>query len=399
MVSLVAVFALAILSIASVSAFGDITGFEVNGIDALTSNNLAVFAGQTIPVKVIFSASSDATDVRVKAWISGEKEYAVSTDRFDVLANKAYSRLVSVSVPSKVDPSENLVLTVLVESRDGSMSVEKEVTLAAERDSYAVELLDVSMDSEINAGTSLALDIVLKNRGRQFAEDTFVKASIPALGIEKKSYFGDLSPLDQSNPDKEDAAERMMSLNIPDNTPTGVYLVQIEAYNADSTTTVTKKVSVVNGAIDSSQFVSEGNSKTFAVGETQEYGLTLVNAGNKIRVYELASETPSDIKLSVDEPVVIVPAGASKTVTLDAVASKAGRYSFAVNIYSDGELVKKYNFGANVEAGKSTKSVAGNAAVILTVVLAVIFVVLLVVLIVLLTRKPEKAEEFGESYY
>jgi preprotein translocase subunit SecG len=41
---------------------------------------------------------------------------------------------------------------------------------------------------------------------------------------------------------------------------------------------------------------------------------------------------------------------------------------------------------------------AGNVAV-LTLVLAIIFVVLLVVLIVLLTRKPEKVEEFEESYY
>ena len=67
-----------------------------------------------------------------------------------------------------------------------------------------------------------------------------------------------------------------------------------------------------------------------------------------------------------------------------------------MNVHSDGELVKKQNFVANVEGKAAT---AGNAAVVLTIILAIIFIVLLIVLIVLLTRKPEKTEDFGESYY
>jgi preprotein translocase subunit SecG len=42
---------------------------------------------------------------------------------------------------------------------------------------------------------------------------------------------------------------------------------------------------------------------------------------------------------------------------------------------------------------------AVNPIVVLTVVLAIIFLVLLVVLIVLIGRKPQKSEEYGESYY
>lgn len=394
LVSLVAIFALAISLVACVSASGSIS-VEVSGVE---TNDLAVFAGQTVPVRVIFSSDIDATDVRVKAWISGEKEYAVSTERFDMIAGKVYSRLLSVQVPSRIDPSEDLKLEVLVESRNDGAVAEKEVSLSAQRESYNVEVLDAVMDSEVKAGDVLSLDIVLKNRGRQFSEDTFVKARIPALGVEKRAYFGDLSPTDQSNPDKEDAVERRVVLNIPSNAPTGLYLVELEVYNADSSAVLTKKVSIVGGASENSQFVASANSKTFAVNENAEYSLTLVNSGSKIRVYELVSEAPASLTVNVDENVVAVPAGESKTVKFDAVASKEGRYNFAVNIYSDNELVKRYNFLADV-SGKSSTG-AGSATVVLTVILAIIFVVLLVVLIVLLTRKPEnKAEEFGESYY
>ncbi len=398
MVSLVAILALAILSIASVSASS--VSVEVSGV---VTDDIAVFAGQTVPVRVVFTLDDNATDVRVKAWVSGEKELAVSTDRFDVMADKLYSRLISVQVPSKVDPTEDLKLEILIESRNGGELLTKEVALSAQRESYDVSILDAVMPSEVKSGDSLALDVVLKNAGMQISEDTFVKVTIPALGIETKAYFGDLSAVDQGDdgvhPEMQDAAQRRMYLNIPSSALTGVYLIELTAYNADSTATMTKKLSIVGSASDSSLFVSSASSKTFAVGEKAIYSLTLVNSGNKILVYEIVPETSSSLAVDAAEPVVVIPAGSSKTVDLDVVASKEGKYNFAVNVYSDGELVKKNNFLADV-SGKSSKAFAGNATIILTVVLAIIFVVLLVVLIVLLTRKPEnKAEEFGESYY
>jgi hypothetical protein len=395
LVSLVAIFALAISLIASVSASGWVN-VEVSGTDY---SDLAVFAGQTLPVRVIFSSYIDESDVRVKAWISGEQEYAVSTERFDMVEGKVYSKLVSVQVPSNIDPSEDLKLEVLVESRNNGEIAREAISLSAQRGSYEVELLDVDMASEVRTGTSLPIDIVLKNRGYHFAEDTFVKVKIPALGIEQKAYFGDLSPVDQSNPDKEDAAEKRIVLSIPSNAPTGLYLVELTVYNADSSSVMTKKVSIVGGSSENSIFVTSANSKTFAVGSKAGYSMTLVNSGDKIRVYELVAEAPNALTVSLDESTVIVPAGASKTVNFGVVASREGEYNFAINVYSDNELTKSNSFLANVD-NKGAKGSSGNATLVLTIVLAIIFIVLLVVLIVLLTRKPEnKVEEFGESYY
>jgi len=395
LVSLVAIFALAISLIAGVSASS--ISVEVSGVQ---TNDIAVFAGQTLPVRVVFMSDTNASDVRVKAWISGEQEYAVSTDRFDMIGGKVYSKLVSVQVPSNVDPSEDLKLEVLVESRNSGTIVEQTISLSAQRESYEVELLDVDMPAEVKTGTSLPIDLVLKNRGYHFAEDTFVKVKIPALGIEKKAYFGDLSPVDQSNPDKEDAAEKRIVLSIPSNAPTGLYLVELTVYNADSSSVMTKKVSIVGGSSENSIFITSANSKTFAVGSKTGYSMTLINSGDKIRVYELVAEAPNALTVSLDESAVIVPAGTSKTVNFGVVASREGEYNFAINVYSDNELTKSNSFLANVDNKNAKAGSAGSATLVLTIVLAIIFIVLLVVLIVLLTRKPEnKVEEFGESYY
>lgn len=402
LVYLVAALTMAVFMIASVSAvdFGDITSVKVNGIEASSGSvNVGAIAAETLPVEVTFlsnSAANISSDVRVKAWISGAKDYSVSSKRFVVRSDTSYHWLMSVQVPYDLDPTEDLKLVVRVEDQDGTAD-EKTISLAGQRESYLVEILDVNMDSKVSAGSNLALDVVLKNRGFEEAEDTFVRATIPALGIETKAYFSDLSSVDQSDPDKNDAAERRIYLKVPANTPAGVYNVEISAYNADSATTMTKKVAVVGAEMDST-VVSPVHSQTVAPGETAQYSLTLVNSGNNIAVYEMVVDASSGLSVDVSDAIVAVPAGTSKTVKVDATAAKAGTYTFAVNVHSsDGQLVKTESYTLKAEGSSSVK-IGGNATVLLTVVLAIIFVVLLVVLIVLLTRKPKK-EEFGESYY
>jgi|SRR3989344_705776 len=407
LVLLTAVFALAFV-IANVSAtsIGTIDSIKVNDVELLgtgSATNVAAFAGETLPVRVRFVGSMDSSDATVKVWISGARNYPVSTGEFKVFNGSVYSKLFAVTVPSKLDPTEELTLNVLVESMDGGTPVTESVPLAAQRESYVVDFLDVNVDNRVKAGSNLALDIVLKNRGLEFAEDTFVRARISALGIEQSAYFGDLAPIDQPvvdsrQIDQEDAVEKKLVLRIPSDASPGIYLLELEAFNGDTSTTLTKKIAIV-GASEDSMVVSSSHSKTFAVGEKATYTVTLVNSGNNIKVYELLVENSNDnLNVNIDEPIVAVPAGSSRTVKVEATATKAGKYDFTTTVQSGGDVVKKETFTANVE-GSTRKAFSGNTAVVLTVVLAIVFVVLLIVLIVLLTRKPEKSQEIGESYY
>jgi len=87
-----------------------------------------------------------------------------------------------------------------------------------------------------------------------------------------------------------------------------------------------------------------------------------------------------------------VPADSSKTVTVKADSGK----EYKVSVFSGETLVKTITFNSTTEQEKDSNT---SPLVALTIILVIIFVVLLIVLIVLITKKPEKSEEFGESYY
>ncbi len=409
LVYLVAVFALVALA-SGVSAFGNITGVEVSGVPALGTTptvDFANFAGQKVPILVVFTATENASDVRVKAWFSGAKDNSAVSERFDVLAGRTYTRVAYLDVPFDLKDSldEPRKLLIGVENRDQTAD-QVEITFTVERESYRLDILDVNMQSEISAGESLAIDVVLKNTGRKFADDAFLRITIPELGIDTKTYFGDLSPIDQANPDKEDASERRTYVRIPVDAPAGLYTVTLHAYNSDSEASATKRV-LVKGVSETALAVPSQTSKTFKTGESAEYKLTLVNRGTTIAVYKLTATAPRDLNVDISDPLVVVPAGSSKTVSIMASSSVRDAYTFSVNVNSEeGTPVSQNTFVANVVEDDRKTTGSGfnlggtsNATVLLTVILAIIFIVLLVVLIVLLTRKPETKEEFGESYY
>jgi preprotein translocase subunit SecG len=410
------VTALALLvSVTAVSAFGDITEVEVNNIDALgTTIDFANFAGQRIPVTVVFKADNGvdpnvnnervAEDARVTVWISGERRDAVESDRFDVFEGRTYTRTVFIDMPFDLDDEleESRKLQVVVESEKDGTADEEKIDFTVQRESYFIEILSVDMNKNANAGESLAVDVVVKNRGSQFAEDTFVRVNIPTLGVEDRVYFGDLAPTDRSDPDKEDAVERRVYLKIPQNAKPGLHTVEIEAFNKDSITRTEKRVLVGEGSKEDTIVVAPVTSKQLGAGETGTYSMTIVNKGNNVRIYDLGVESPNRLKVDLEETIVVVPAGTSRTVNFKAMSTTEGSYTFVVNVNSDGQLVNSKVFSANVDGVgvKTSDNGAGNATVLLTVILAIVFIVLLVVLIVLLTRKPtEKSEEFGESYY
>ncbi len=405
---LVASLALVLMSAGSAHAFGDITAVEVNGVDALAGGvTFANFAGQRIPVLVVFKASGNAEDVRVKAWISGERENSVVSERFDVIAGKTYTRVVSLGMPFDLDErlDDDRKLEIVVESKRDGTADEKTIDFSVQRESYLVEILSATMDPKVAAGEPLVVDVVLKNRGRHFAEDTFLVVRIPELDLETRAYFGDLSPVDQGGnvPDKEDAVERRMYLRIPSDAPAGIYDVELEAFNEDAVATLQKRV-MIRGSEAETLVLAPIASRTFRVGDMGEFTLTVVNKGNTIGVYELLVKAPSELSVVLDEPVVVVPAGSSRTVMVEASSPEIGTYSFSIDVTSDGKILSTKSYTAKVQDAKSVAGVSGpsgvmNTTLLLTVILAIIFVVLLVVLIVLLTRKPEKSEEFSESYY
>ena len=396
LVSLIALIAVIALATAFVSATSslDLTSNEVkvNGI-SVEDFDVAAEAGEVVPVTLQFTANENASDVKVSAWISGESKDRVEISFRDLVEGKEYIARLALELPSKIDPEETKTLILRIESDAGDW--EESYELGMQRKPYNANLIFAELDSQVQAGSNMVIDLVVKNDGRHDLEDVVVEVSIADLGISKRAYFGDLVPVDECDGDcnKQDSVEGRISLKIPSNARSGTYDVKIKISNDETDSVVKKQITVVGSELEASVIVPV-STKELAKGESADYEVVIVNSGSNIAVFELVPSSTEDMIVSVSSPIVTVQAGSSQTVKVNAKALKEGTYSFAVDVNSDGALVKKVNFTAKV----ASKPLASNV-VVLTIVLAIILVVLLIVLIVLLTRKPARTDELEESYY
>lgn len=366
---------------------------EIDGMDI--NNNPSVIAGETISVKVTFTSIATTTGVRLKAELEGDKDSVEAmTGSFDVEAGHTYTKTLKLEVPFELKDvtSDDLTLSVRLWNSDFESEYE-DIAVRVQRPSYNPVVKSISVAQSVDAGETFPVDILVKNMGYNDLEDLYVTVGIPTLGVQKTAYFGDLVTKESCTEDceEEDTVSGRIYLEIPYGVEAGIYNLEVLVENDDVESTFVRQVAIQNNLPEN--VIVTSDKKTVAVGEEAEYALLLVNPTDSLLVYKVIVESSDDVSSSVDSAVVAVPAGSSKTVTVTAMAKSEGDYTFDVNILSNEKLVEKVTLNLKAE-GKAV-----NPIVVLTVVLAIIFLVLLVVLIVLIGRKPQKTEEFGESYY
>jgi len=316
-------------------------------------------------------------------------------ERFDVEAGYAYKKTLVLTVPYELKDakSDDLTLNIEIDGKEYKSELET-ITLNVQRPSYNPVIKSITTPSSITAGTTFPVEIVLKNMGYNELEDVYITASIVGLNVfQGPTWFGDLVAVESCDEDcdLEDTVYGKLNLNVPYTVKEGIYTVEVTVINDDVETTTLKQIVISNDF--SENIVSVSTDKTVAKGEEAVYEFLIVNPTNNVKVYKIVSESTNEFSSNPTETLVAVTAGSSKTVKVIASSNVEGSYTFDVDVFSNDELVKTVTFGMDVE-GKQSVSI-----VVLTIALAIIFLVLLVVLIVLLGRKPEKSEDFGESYY
>ena len=391
------VFFVAIVSalflISSVSA--TINPVQVDGVSV--GANPSIVAGETSTIEVWYTANQSDTGVTVKAELEGKKvDVTELSSSFDVEAGNTYKKTLTLAVPYELqdEVSGDLTLTITVDG-DKGREVSTPYTIRVQRPSYNADIMSVSVDNSVDAGQSVPVDFVIKNRGYNNLNDLYVTVSMPALGIEKTAYLSDLVTLDNCTHDcnKDNTVSGRVSITIPYEAKAGIYALEVKTSNDDTNSVAVKQI-VVNNDYTSNVVVTS-TKQTVDAGKQAAYDLLLVNPTNKLKVYRVVPESSADLTSSVEQSVVAVPAGSSKSVTVLASSDKAGEYNFNVNIFSGETLTSKTVLSMSVD---NTSSIA-SPVVVLAVILSIVFIVLLVVLIVLITKRPEKTEEFGESYY
>ncbi len=352
---------------------------------------VAGFAGEVVPVRVTFTADTDMADVRVKVSMEGLRDdVSASTDRFDIVENTKYTKLFSLRLPSSVDElTEEFTLYLeIVSSNDRT---EVEYTVRLQRESYTLEILSVDYASKVSAGDVFPISVVAKNTGFNDADDAYVVASIPALGISSRGYMGDIVAQedDDNGEDDTDASYRTVYLKVPSNAPAGVYDLEVQVYNEDSSTTVKKLISISSS--NPASLLATVKNKDLRAGETITYEMVILNTADDVKVFNIQTISGDNLEVSAPSAIVIGP-DSSQTITVTVTAAsdaRPGIYTFSVDVNGEQTV-----FGANV-TGRS----AGVSLVAWTVILVIVFVVLLAVLLVLVTRREKPVEEVETSYY
>ena len=96
-VTTVALVILATTFVLATGTFATINDVAVNGVEDFGPNDtVAVFADETVSVRVVFTASMNAEDVRVISRVLGEPGLSEASERFDVLSGNTYSRCILI---------------------------------------------------------------------------------------------------------------------------------------------------------------------------------------------------------------------------------------------------------------------------------------------------------------
>ena len=384
----------------AVATAGEITtnyAVEVDHLDAYDpSYTVSVVAGDKIKVEVYFISAVNDTDVTIEVELEGEKiDTKTITNVFDVEEGKAYTKVLYVEVPFELkdQTSDDIYLNIEIDGRDHKTNL-NEITLRVQRPSYNAVIKSVVTPNSIEAGETIPVDFVLKNLGYNDLDDLYVQVSIPELGISQGPvWVGDLVNIEDcdNDCDKEDTVAGRIFLKVPYSVKEGAYDLEFVVYNDDVESTKTQTIFI--GKDFSSEVITGETSQQISVREDATFSLLLVNPTDNVKVYKIVTESVDGLFTKVSSTMVAVPAGSSKTVEITANAEKEGNYQFDVSIFSGEDLLDTVTYNISAE-GKTA-----NTTVILTVILAIIFLVLVIVLIVLIGRKPQKTEDFGESYY
>jgi len=397
-VMLVSVFFLA-STVSAAEIANDVT-VEVNGIN-VDEYNTSIVVGETIFVRVEFDSLVNVQDVTVEAELEGNrKDVEAETSLFDVEEEKRYHKTLVLEIPFDLRDSLSGDVNLHIEISGSGYKTTEDYTLRLQRESYSVEILSVEVPQKVNAGELFPVDIVLKNLGYNDLDDVFVTARISALDVERTAFFGDLVALrcddgiedPEENwgvnitrkcfEDERDTVTGRIFLQMPYDSEPGVYALEVKVENEDTVSSKAVQLVTKNSFPEGNFITSDGK-------------LLIVNPTNELVVYRLVPQSTDDVSVSISETLVSVPAGSSKTVIVNAESDVAGTHTYSISIFGmNGKLVETVSFTETVQGRPITSPI-----IVLTIVLAIIFIVLLVVLVVLLGKKPEKTEEFSESYY
>lgn len=412
----------------------EIVQIEVDGVEVFRQESggtetqtIHVERGTDIEIRVEFKSNIDSDRVGVKAWIGGF-EFGDVEDRtgiFTVEPEIIYSKFLNLEVPNDIElDEEEFKLHIEVFDNAGSSELTKSFNLAIRKERHDLNIIDALFfpSNTVEAGRALRTVVRVENLGEKKEEDVLVKVSIPELGISTKNFIDELvSDEEETDDDSEETSESSdeLVLFIPENTPSGEYLVEIEVeFNRGHDVITEKKTILVEGketTIVSKAIISvDMSSQNIEQGQEVPYKFMIANLGNQRTLYSVEVEGASGWGTTKVSPAFVsVDQGDAGEVFVFVKANEnaaEGIKTFKADILADGVKVKEVNLNANVVAKEkevvtttgfqNTQRALEIAFVILVVILVILGLVIAFRRVGTRTRESSEPETIeGQTYY
>ena len=381
-----------------------------------TDNVRDLERGQPFTVRVKLTATGNAKDVEIRAFVSGyefssTEPISDTVGPFDVEKGVSYVKTLTLKLPDRVQ-EDTYRLRVSVAGRDND-EITQSFRIKITPTAHEVVIKDLSVNQDtVQSGRAVLATVRIKNIGDKTENDVKISVSIPELGATATPDFVDSLKSDES------ATSEEFFLRIDPCVKPGTYDVRavVTFEQGDKTVTATQPITVTSGACAAStgatssgsssvKIIYSPESQDVAMNSATSYPITITNDGTATKSYSL-SVTGADwatIKFSPSN-LVTVNGGDSQTVSIMVSAkgtATPGAQNMVLTIKDQaGNVVKQLPLSANVVSTGS--SGVANLVQLLQLGLIALIVVLVIVGLVVAFRRmkgPGEGEEGTQTYY
>ncbi len=399
----------------------DIDKVKINGdeVDPEGATIRDIERGDSLEIRVEITATGDANDVEVTAFISGydhDDRIIDTTDVFDMDEGVTYVKKLNVVLPDRMDKDE-YKLRIIVTDRAGDLT-QSNYDLIVSSPRHALDIRDVvfSPDNTVIAGRALLAIVRLKNVGDKLEESIKVKVSIPELGVSDTDYIDELDEGDSISSEE-------LYLRIPQCAPTGKYIVNVEVTYDDGDEVISEdyllnvlESDTCEAASTSGQAQEDktiltvpGVQKLKIGGAVVSYPVMITNAAGSDKTYTISVSGMGQWGTYAVDPstVVLVRSGQSETANVMVKASddaSPGEKVFLLTIKS-GDDQKQIPLTASLEAGAEPADASSWTRVKKGLEIGLVILVVLLVILGLiigfnkLKGDSEPDDEAGQTYY
>ncbi|MBI2040675.1 MAG: hypothetical protein HYT16_01100 [DPANN group archaeon] len=338
-----------------------------------------VAPSESVAVSFVLSAGADVKDIKITGQIAGEKESRAELHVSKMLSGNERELKLTVSVPNDLREG-TYRLTLNAEGKANGIVKAQQFSgnLFVEQKDHSVYFKSIQISSaSVTAGDSIDLAVRLVNNGKNAEDSLKIKAEMPEVGASQTIRVTDTLM-------QEDDRTLYMTLSVPRDAESGLYVLKVTASNADVSATNSGLVEVQK-FIPASQAQDRQTQTPVSVqvpiGKGAVVSLAVSNNEDSQKTFNLQLGGTVDWASAarVDPTTVTLGAGESESVFVYLLPSVAGRHSFTLFL-KDGATtvsavpvdVQVSGSAPSVASGLADKDQLGLVFVVVVVLLAVI---------------------------